>query len=146
MITGTGASAISASLVFMENMKPIEKPSRIRIRRIPVICSEMKFFRVSRSEVQRWIMSPVLCFMCQEKGRRTMCAKSVSRTVFTRRSEAAEFATRKTYCAAAFISATRTTARAKIQIFSPSTRNPPSFSAIILIQNGSTESSAPPSA
>ena len=40
----------------------------ITMRMIDMSCSERKFFTMSTSEVQRWIMSPVLFFMCHEKG------------------------------------------------------------------------------
>ena len=76
-------------------MKTSERISSTTMRKIEVICSEMKPLSVSMSEVQRWMMSPVWCFVCQEKGRRSICRKSASRIVLVRRSAARVLLTRK---------------------------------------------------
>ena len=65
MITGTGSMAISVRCRSIPSMKLRESSSRITIRIRFVICSARKFFSVSMSEVQRWMMSPVLLCMCQ---------------------------------------------------------------------------------
>ena len=94
---GTGISAMMVSRTFMPSMNMTAITSRIIMRSIEVICSEMKFFIVSMSEVQRWMMSPVRFFMCHAKGRCSMCSKSPSRMVLTMVSAAMEFVRRKRY-------------------------------------------------
>ena len=87
-MTGTGSIAIRVRRGSIPSMKLRESSSRITTRMRFVICSARKFFRVSMSEVQRWMMSPVLLCMCQAYGRRSRCEKSRSRMVFTRVSAA----------------------------------------------------------
>ena len=65
MMTGTGSMAISVRRGFMPSMKATDSASRITMRIRFVICSARKFFSVSMSEVQRWMMSPVRFFICQ---------------------------------------------------------------------------------
>ena len=65
MMTGTGSIAISVRRGSIPSMKLRESSSRITIRIRLVICSARKFFSVSISEVQRWMISPVLLCMCQ---------------------------------------------------------------------------------
>ena len=50
---GMEASATSVSFAFMENMKSKDRMIRITIRKTDVNCSDMKFFTISTSEVQR---------------------------------------------------------------------------------------------
>ena len=69
MIRGMGIRAMRVRLTCMDTMKEMDKISRITMRNTEVSCSERKFFVVSMSEVQRWMISPVRFFMCQEKGR-----------------------------------------------------------------------------
>ena len=81
---GIGTMAISVRSGFMANMNTRLMISIITILKMPVICSDIKLRMVSMSLVQRWIMSPVLFFICHENGRRSMCLNSVSLIVFTR--------------------------------------------------------------
>ena len=46
--------------------------NRETFRKTEVSCSDRKFLVVSISDVHRWMISPVLFFMCQEKGSRSI--------------------------------------------------------------------------
>ena len=70
MIRGMGIRAMRVSFPCMAVIKDMESTSRIRMRNTLVSCSDRKFLVVSMSEVQRWMISPVRFFICQEKGSR----------------------------------------------------------------------------
>ena len=114
-----------------------------RMRNTFVSCSDTKRFIVSISEVQRWMISPVRFFICQEKGRCSMWEKAVSRMVFTSVSEALVLLTRKMYWLVTLITATVTTASAMIHRCSPRYEKPPSVSTPRMTQAGK-EASFPP--
>ena len=97
MISGMGISAMRVSVPCMDTMKEMDKISRSTIRNTEVSCSDRKFFVVSMSEVQRWMISPVRFFICQEKGRRWMWENSWSRMDLTSVSDAFVLYTRKVY-------------------------------------------------
>lgn len=54
-----------------------------RTRTSSMSCCDKKARMVSRSEVQRWMMSPVCTRMCHSKGSRCVKAKSLSRKFLT---------------------------------------------------------------
>ena len=85
---GIGATAMAAIGTFIENMKAIPIAMRIAMRSTEVSCSATNVRMRSTSVVQRWMMSPVWFFMCQAKGRREMCANSLSRMLLTKFSDA----------------------------------------------------------
>ena len=60
-----GSVAARAIAVFMENMKYSDMATKMAIRSTEVSCSATKVRIRSTSVVQRWMMSPVLFFMCQ---------------------------------------------------------------------------------
>ena len=53
-----------------DSIKDKDSTIIITIRKTAVSCSDTKFLIISTSEVQRWMISPVWFFMCQENGRR----------------------------------------------------------------------------
>ena len=95
MISGIGISAIRVRSPCIEDIKEMDRISKSTMRNTLVSCSDRKFFVVSMSDVQRWMMSPVRFFICQEKGRRWIWENSRSRIVFTRVSDALVLYTRK---------------------------------------------------
>ena len=111
--------AMSVSFTFIESMNPIESTSSTTMRKMLVICSEMKPLSVSMSEVQRWMISPVRFLACQAKGRRSIWRKSESRIVFVSVSAPLVLQTRKAYCAVTFSAATARIASARIQMCAP---------------------------
>jgi len=69
MITGKKAAAASVICTFMENMIPRYSTIRKQIRNTSGSCLHTKLRITSTSEVHLWMISPVWCFTCQEKGR-----------------------------------------------------------------------------
>ena len=59
MINGMGMAAIIVSFPFMESINVRERITRMTIRKTDVSCSDTKLRRVSTSDVQRWMVSPV---------------------------------------------------------------------------------------
>ena len=143
MITGMGIKAMSVRGTSIESMNMRLRTSMTKMRNTFVSCSETKFFIVSMSEVQRWMISPVRFFMCQEKGRCSIWEKAVSRMVFTSVSEALVLLTRKMYWLATLIAATATTASAMIHRCSPRYEKPPSASTRRMTQAGNSASLPP---
>ena len=77
--TGTKASAIAASFALVTNIKVTDSTTIMIMRNRYTSWFEMKFDIASASEVQRWIMSPVWCSTCHERGRRCMCENRLLR-------------------------------------------------------------------
>ena len=135
---GIGIKAISVSGTSMENMNTRLRISMTRMRNTFVSCSETKFFIVSISEVQRWMMSPVRFFMCQEKGRCSIWENAVSRMVLTSVSDALVLLTRKMYWLVTLMAATTTTPSAMIHRCSPRYEKPPIASTPRMTQAGNS--------
>ena len=125
MIAGVGIKAIRVSRGCIDSIKVMDSAKSSTIRNTDVSCSDKKFLVVSMSEVHRWMISPVLFFICQAKGRCSMWENKLSRIVFTRVSDAFVLNTRKAYWAPTCTTATPTTARAMIQRFLPRKAKPP---------------------
>ena len=65
MMYGTGSMAMMVSFQFMPSMNVRLNASSTTMRKMLVICSDTKLLRVSMSLVQRWMISPVRCWLCQ---------------------------------------------------------------------------------
>ena len=64
MIYGTGSIAMIVSFQFMPSMNERLSASSTTMRKMLVICSDTKLLSVSMSLVQRWMISPVRCWLC----------------------------------------------------------------------------------